>query len=463
MVLTAKRAVIAAFSVLFCALLAPASALAALATPVGSESKYASIVVDATTGEVLYAKRADSPRYPASITKVMTLYLTFDALAAGKLRGDEYIPVSKHAASQSPTKLGVPAGSSIMVDDAIRSLTTKSANDMSVALAERIGGTESRFAALMTLKAQELGMHNTRFVNSNGLPDSRQISTARDIAVLSRAIIRDFPQYYGYFSQKQFTYRGQVMNNHNRLLFNMPGVDGLKTGFTNASGYNLAATAVRDGHRLIGVVLGGNSNATRDAHMRELLETGFDVMRRRDMGETILVAQNMFEREPTAPLAPAFGQGDEDEAPRTQLADQSFGGVPPAPHMQPNGALAFHNAPGYLAVASRPVPNPVERDKEPAAAPVKAAAVKTAPKSKKKPAGEYVVQVGAFKTQSDARTQLKKVGSSFEKHFDDAEALVASKVNGFFRSQFTGLTQDAAKAACTALKAKRIPCMVIAP
>lgn len=459
MVSTARRALVAAFLVLVSALSAPAAALAAPVSPIGAESKYAAIVVDATTGEVLFAKRADSPRYPASITKVMTLYLVFEAMAAGKLSPDESIVVSRHAASQSPTKLGVPAGSSVRVDDAIRSLTTKSANDMSVALAERVAGTESRFAALMTLKAQELGMHNTRFVNSNGLPDSRQISTARDIAVLSRAMVRDWPQYYSYFSQKTFTYRGQTMNNHNRLLFQMEGVDGLKTGFTNASGYNLAATGVRDGNRLIGVVLGGSSGATRDRHMRELLETGFDIMRRRDNGEQILIAQNMFEREPQGPIAPAYGQGDADGPKIISLADQSFDGQTGGSlqmngsgviTLRPIGYAQTTTLPTITEMTSTPVPNPPEK------------AVIRAP-AKKAPAGRYVVQVGAFKTKSDARTQLSKVEKGFSKHFDDAEAIVAAKVNGFFRSQFTGLTETAAKSACKALKAKKVPCMVIAP
>lgn len=449
----ARRAFLAVLVVLFGALMAPLAASAGPVSAVGPESKYAAIVVDATTGEVLYAKRADAPRYPASITKVMTLYLTFEAMAQGRLSPDEMITVSRHAASQSPTKLGVPAGSTVSVDDAIRSLTTKSANDMAVALAEHIAGTESRFAALMTLRAQELGMRNTRFVNANGLPDSRQISTARDIAVLSRAIIRDFPQYYPYFSQKTFTYRGQVMNNHNRLLFDMPGVDGLKTGFTNASGYNLAATAVRDGHRLIGVVLGGSSNASRDAHMRDLLQTGFDVMRRRDNGEQILVAQNMFEHEPLGPVAPAYGQGDEEA--EAMLADQSFDGDVTTP----SRPVPYSQLASLPKVTEMTDDGPVSR---PAAAPVERAVARTSAKARK-PAGEYVVQVGAFRSRSDARSQLSKIEKSFAKHFDDVEGVVGAKAGGFFRSQFTGFTEDAAKAACSALKAKKMSCLVIAP
>jgi D-alanyl-D-alanine carboxypeptidase (penicillin-binding protein 5/6) len=262
---------------------APAQAYAQAAA---TSPKYAAIVVDANSGEVLYAARADSPRYPASITKVMTLYLAFEALEQGKLKTTDRITVSPRAAAQAPTKLGLAPGQTISVDDAIRVIAVRSANDIAVALAEHLGGTESRFAAMMTLRAQELGMSQTRFVNSNGLPDSRQLSSARDIALLSRAVLRDYPQYYSYFSTREFDYHGRHMRNTNGLLHTMPGVDGIKTGFTNASGFNLAASAVRDGRRLIAVVLGGASTASRNNHVQELLTAGFDVVRRRAAGDT---------------------------------------------------------------------------------------------------------------------------------------------------------------------------------
>ena len=184
---------------------APAPVYAAIV----DSPKYAAIVVDATTGEVLYARRADSPRYPASITKVMTLYLVFEALESGRLSPNDRVVMSPRAAAQPPSKLGLAVGDSLSVDDAIRALAVKSANDVAVALAEKVGGTEARFAAMMTLKAQELGMNSSRFVNANGLPDSRQLTTARDIAILSRAVMRDYPQYYPYFSQKYWTLSGQ--------------------------------------------------------------------------------------------------------------------------------------------------------------------------------------------------------------------------------------------------------------
>ena len=280
-----------------------------------NQPRYAAIVVDANTGEVLYEKNPDSPRYPASITKVMTLYLTFEALASGKLSLSDRITISPHAASQSPSKLGLPAGSSITVDEAIRAIAVISANDIAVAMAEKLGGSESRFATLMTLRAQELGMTNSHFVNASGLPDSRQLMTARDIALLSRSVMRDFPQYYSYFSQHKILAHGREMPNHNHLLDSMPGVDGLKTGYTYASGFNLAASAVRDNRRLIAVVLGGSSTAARDLNVQDLLTTGFSVMRRRAQGENVTIAQNLFEPDASGPvLRPADEQGDADQS-----------------------------------------------------------------------------------------------------------------------------------------------------
>ena len=229
--LSARSLLAAAGLALSCLVGALAPTAASAAIPYlqlnASEPKYAAIVIDANSGEVLYDKRADSPRYPASVTKLMTLYLTFEALSEGRLKLTDRIVMSPRAAAQAPTKIGIPPGDSLSVDEAIKSMTVKSANDVAVATAERLAGSESRFAALMTLRGQELGMRNSRFVNASGLPDSRQISTARDLAILSRAIMRDFPQYYSYFSVRGFTFRGNYVKGHNRLLDSMEGFDGL--------------------------------------------------------------------------------------------------------------------------------------------------------------------------------------------------------------------------------------------
>src|SRR6201992_1645063 len=308
---------------LFLALgLAATTALGSIATPANaqipyfenllaaSQTKYAAIVVDAKSGEILYAKHADSPSYPASITKIMTLYLTFEALASGKLHPDDRVTFSPHAAAQAPSKLGVRPGDSITVTEAIEAMTTLSANDAAVAMGEKLAGTESRFAALMTLRAQELGMQNTHFSNANGLPDSRNITTARDIAILSRAVMRDYPQYYHYFSLEAFDFRGREIGSHNHLLG--PGVDGLKTGFTNASGFNIAISGVQANKRLIVVVMGGPTRVARDQNAEDLLAPAFNALHRRAMGEKIVVAQNQFEpTELNGPVVrPPVEQGD---------------------------------------------------------------------------------------------------------------------------------------------------------
>jgi D-alanyl-D-alanine carboxypeptidase len=281
------RAVMAAAVV---ALAAPASAGSLMAQP-----KYAAVLIDAQSGELLYSRQADAPRFPASITKVMTLYLAFEQLASGRLRLDDRLIISRAAAGQRPSRLGVRVGDTISVDDAIRAIACKSANDMAVALAERVGGDEAGFAGLMSLRARQLGMAGTAFFNATGLPDARQLTTARDIAVLSRAMIRNFPQYYGYFQQASFTWGPQVMLNHNHLLRTMPGVDGIKTGFTNAAGFTLAASAVRDGRRLVAVVLGGPSRVARDSNMAALLNAGFDVIAARGRGQRVQVADVLAE------------------------------------------------------------------------------------------------------------------------------------------------------------------------
>jgi len=388
-----------------------------------SQTKYAAIVVDAKSGEILYAKHADSPRYPASITKIMTLYLTFEALASGKLHPDDRVVVSPHAAAQSPTKLGVRAGDSVSVTEAMDGMATKSANDMAVAMAEKLGGTESRFAALMTLRAQELGMQNTHFVNASGLPDSRQLTTARDIAILSRAVMRDYPQYYKLFSLQEFRFRGQTIANHNHLLGRMPGVDGLKTGFTNASGFNLAVSAVRDNRRLIAVVMGGPTTALRDQNAEDLLLTGFNVMQRRANGEKIVVAQNMFEpTELNGPVVrPPSEQGDGDQA---------------------SLKIELTGAPAGKAGRVDVVESRHHRGK--------------ADKAK------WAVQVGEFRSKSDAHAQIALVEKKFSNHFDGARGS-AEKAGRKYKAVFTGLEEGDARDACRALKAKRLACMVIQP
>jgi len=237
---------------------------------------YASIVIDGSSGKVLNEVNADEPNYPASLTKMMTLYLTFQALKSGTLKIDQQLPVSAWAAGKAPTKLGLRPGQTISVSDCILAMVTKSANDAATVVGEGLGGTESRFADMMNAQAALLGMSRTHFDNASGLPDPRNKATARDLANLAMALYRDFPQYDHYFATREFMFRGEMVRGHNRLMYRYPGMDGLKTGFTDASGFNLASTAVRDGHRLFAVVLGGRTAAARDNLMARLLDDGFD-------------------------------------------------------------------------------------------------------------------------------------------------------------------------------------------
>ena len=229
------------------------------------------IVVDGNTGAVLHASNAEALRHPASLTKIMTLYLLFERLEAGKIRLDTPLKVSEHASEQAPTKLGLKPGQTIAVEDAIKAVVTKSANDAAVAIAENLGGDEEAFAKLMTEKAHALGMSRTTYVNASGLPDDDQVTSAQDQALLGRAIQERFPRYYKYFSTEAFVYHGIAMRNHNHLLGVVDGVDGIKTGYTHDSGFNLVTSVHRDGRYIVAVVLGGRSSSERDAHMRELI------------------------------------------------------------------------------------------------------------------------------------------------------------------------------------------------
>jgi len=269
------------------ALAAPAVVLpmtpAAAISPLGAP-RFATVLMDADTNEILYAEQATAIRHPASITKVMTLYLVFDALDAGRLRLDDRVVMTPHAARQRPSKLGLGVGQSLSVAEAISVVAVKSANDVAVALAEKIGGSESGFARMMTAKARQLGMRQTVFANASGLPDPAHFTSAQDIAILSAAMIRNHPDRYGCFAEQSFTYGRLRMANHNKLLGNVPGVDGIKTGFTNDSGFTLTASAVRNGRRLIAVVLGSPSGWQRDRDITALLNSGFTALEIRRAG-----------------------------------------------------------------------------------------------------------------------------------------------------------------------------------
>ncbi|MEO5349399.1 MAG: D-alanyl-D-alanine carboxypeptidase [Magnetococcus sp. YQC-3] len=242
---------------------------------VDSSAAYSDLVMDARTGRILHATRPDELRHPASLTKMMTLYLAFEALKSGHLRLDQYLPVSQHAADQEPSKLGLRAGQQIRVEDALLGLVTKSANDATMVVAEALGGSEEQFARMMTNKARALGMKQTVFRNPSGLPNPEQVTTAREMAILGYALVYHHPKFYPYFSRGGFTYAGVRHNNHNHLMSRYRGMDGIKTGYIRASGFNLVASTVRGPTRLIGVVFGGRSAVARDNKMAELLDHSF--------------------------------------------------------------------------------------------------------------------------------------------------------------------------------------------
>ncbi len=259
-----------------CGIALLALAIASLGRPAAAQgSRYSAIVVDAGSGNVMFDTSAEQERYPASLAKLMTIYMLFEALRDRRVTLDELVPVSDHAASMEPSKVGLLPGMRVTVSEALLALVTKSANDAAAALGELMGGDEQRFAQMMTLRARALGMTGSTFRNASGLPDPDQLTTARDMAILARHLIADFPQDYHYFSTPSFVFRGQTIFNHDRMLQSYPGADGLKTGYTQAAGHNLVTSAMRGDVRLIGVVLGADSNPERDRNMAAMLDAGF--------------------------------------------------------------------------------------------------------------------------------------------------------------------------------------------
>jgi D-alanyl-D-alanine carboxypeptidase len=303
-----------------------------------------SIVVDGNTGKVLQESNPDAPRHPASLTKIMTLYLLFERLGVHKIKLDTPLKVSAKAAGQPPSTLGLKAGETIAVEDLIKAVVTKSANDAAVVIAENLGGDEGRFAKLMTQKARTLGMSRTTYVNASGLPNDDQITTARDQALLGRAIQERYPSYYKYFSIQSFEFRGEAIHNHNHLLGSTDGVDGIKTGFTHASGFNLVTSVHRDGHYIVAVVLGGHSALARDAHMRELINAHINEAGLRRTASVFAVRQTRKPQVLEFGKAP-LSSGD-DPSPSTPVTASSSDPI----QSLPVKTISYH-APGQAAVA----------------------------------------------------------------------------------------------------------------
>jgi len=390
--------------------------------------RYAAMVVDANTGKVLHAEHENELRHPASVTKVMTLYMLFEQLDKGRLKLTDEIEISSHAAAMAPSKLGLRPGDSITVEEAIKAVVTKSANDVAAAIGEAIGGSEARFAQMMTAKAHSLGMTRTNYANASGLPDPRQVTTARDLTILGRAIQERYPRYYHYFSTSAFHFRGRVIGNHNRLLGNVEGVDGIKTGYTRASGFNLLSSAKRGNRRIVSVVLGGTSGPQRDRTMATLIARTID---NASSTRTTMVADAAPASDATARLAP-----------------MAYAATPEPVVERPRPVAATTDRTASIPARDKPV---AHRPQE-----TRIAKTETRPAI---PPG-MMIQIGASDNQAKANdllakarsraTNLKKATSYTEKVQRGGETL--------YRARFAGLTERDAEAACKSLKRSGISC-----
>ena len=371
-----------------------------------THAKYASFVIDAETGQILHASNPDTRNYPASLTKMMTLYLIFEALNTGKLTLQHRLRASARAARQPSSKLALKQGQTLTVKNAILALVTKSANDVASMVAEELGGTERNFALLMTAKARQIGMSRTTFRNASGLPHRGQTSTARDMSTLARRLLIDYPHYYHHFSSAEFNHGGIRHKNHNKLLKKFPGTDGIKTGYIRASGFNLVASAVRNGRRLIGVVFGGRSPRKRDRHMMALLDKGF-----RSLNSSVLVARNYAHK-------PKFKKK------RRKIV----------------------------------MPNTVRRSIKPKKKSTKQAAVATKM--------AWAIQVGAYSRFTQAMNMAKKVLSKFPNLLKDGTARVdplklRRKRRPVYRARIVGLQKKQAFRACNQIKRRKIDCLEV--
>ncbi|MEQ8434622.1 MAG: D-alanyl-D-alanine carboxypeptidase [Oceanicaulis sp.] len=406
---------------------------AALTAPAVGQERYAAFVADMDSGEVLHAVRDTAQRHPASLTKMMTLYMLFEAVERGELTLESPLAVSAEAASRPASKLGVRAGTTISVEDAIRALVIQSANDVAVVVAEALAADEAQFAAAMTTRAAGLGLTATRFNNASGLPDAGQITTARDMARLAFALRRDFPQFFHYFSETRFRWGSTTHTTHNTLVGRVDGVTGLKTGYIRASGFNIAVTAERNGRPLVAVVMGGASSGARDAHARELIEAAYTAMEARDTGVR-LAALNIPRLNPireqetlTAELAGMI---------RPTAMGDAEGGAPAA-----QVTFAEEMAP---VVSSN------------TAAPIHLAT-----------AAGWSIQVGAYASEIAARARLDAVAQLGVSDLLQGASPFAQPLergeNRLWRARYAGLSSDTARAACVRLSRRGEPCFTVAP
>ena len=449
-----RQTLFVAFSALCLALIVCAASPAS-ATSKGYTPPYAEMVVDITTGKTLYQVNPDAPRHPASITKVMTLYLLFEQLESGKLSLNSQLSVSANAQRQPPSKLGVAAGDSISVETAIKALVTRSANDVAVIVAENLGGTEANFAVLMTKKARALGMSRTVYANASGLPNTRQTTTARDLVRLGKAIQDRFPQYYGYFSTESFTYEGAVIGNHNKLLGRVEGVDGIKTGYTNRSGFNLLTSVKDNDRRIIAVILGGRSGATRDRRMEALID-GYLMAAAPISGKSNQIAQKAPRVLATASSSSRSTQvsnEDSGEGDTSGTDDELVGSLANQVKLTPPKAVPSNTRTSASAANGKP------------AMKLALAAPSVSPTAKKVPvsATRWMVQIGIADSEQAAKALLARAKSKIGTSLSDNGALAEKAVVGnrpVWRARFADFREADAQSTCKSLKKAGIQCFV---
>lgn len=452
--------------------------------------KSAAMAVDVHTGKILYSHNIDKPHHPASLTKIMTLYMLFEYIEAGRFHMNTPLKVTENASRQAPSKLGLKPGSSILVKDAIKALITKSANDVAVIVAENLAGSEYRFTQLMTWKARKMGMNKTVFVNASGLPDKRQTTTARDMITLGLRIQKDFPQFYPLFKTKRFSYRGKVYKNHNGLMSRMRGIDGIKTGYTRASGFNLTSSIWKGRKHVVAVVMGGRTARKRDNFMARVLNKSLRKARN-GKTKTQFVAANFARKAPKRRLARVERQ------PRKQVAQRPQKHITQQPKAkrvvsktvaQNEEKLKIQKAVASKRLAQLPAQDIVVRTKDQSRMSQSAedAALKqTATNSKveideavttgdiqaetKKtpimttpPEGPYHIQIGAFGSAEDAERRLHSIGSRAGKLLKGHKSFtMLVPTNNVYRARFAGFSEADARKTCRQLKKKSIDCMAI--
>lgn len=412
----------------------------------------AQLLLDARTGEVLASENPDELNHPASLTKMMSVYMVLDAIKSGNLTWDSKVPFSKYASARPPTKLRVKEGDEITVKEAVLAMIVLSANDVAAAVGEKLGGTERNFGNMMTRKARELGMVNTTFYNASGLPHPDQFTTARDMSTLGVALIRDFPKDYALFSTKSFEFRGRTIHGHNNLMYRYKGMDGIKTGYTNASGFNLVSAVEHGGRRVIGVVLGGRTAASRDKIMEKLIDAHIG---KATAGEELMVSRDIKQNVDVARIS---GQSSEDGSSEDALsALQKLAGIT-APD-QPKSAAAYAPARQNIKAAEPRAQEPLQVQ-----SPVAAAAAPT-PVTQVAIMDKWQVQIaasdsaqGAMKILNEAR---EKIGAPLENLDTYTEAMTSNGVT-FYRARFTGFeTKDKARAICEHLVRQRYDCVLM--